>query len=82
MPLNETLVLAVAMRNQKPNILHPMPLPESYIKGYMPIHVAKHEKTKNAYFLVNGRKIKGTVDQNDVQKPTSTCSWPREITKT
>ena len=59
-----------------------MPFPESYIKGYMPIHVAKRKKTKNAYFLVNVRKIKGTVDQNDVQKLTSTCSWLREITKT
>jgi len=80
-PLNETLDLAVAMRNQNPNILHPMPFPESYIKGYMPIQVAKREKTKNAYFLVNG-KMKVTVDQNDIQKPTNACSWLREITKT
>ena len=51
MPLNETLVLAVAMKNQNPNIPHPMPFPESYIKGYMPIHVAKREKTKNRLFF-------------------------------
>lgn len=33
-----------------------MPFPESYIKGYMPIHVAKREKLKTLIFwLVGGR---------------------------